>query len=148
MSRRDSGPPGLEVGEGRPPGEPANVEKVVSSHSSPSPTPTTAKKQKPARVDCITNRRQCGDDTLAALHRRLVSRRLPPIGTCGCIRDPQHDRHRCGDQITDRQLQGAVDAAHHILEAGYLPIFDVPTLRELWKSGHHQLVDELRGGDL
>jgi hypothetical protein len=94
-------------------------------------------------------RRQCGDDAPAALQRRRkASRRLPSIGTCGCIRDPQHNRHRCGGQITDRQLQGAVDAAHHLLDAGYPPIFDVPTLRELWKSGHHQLVDELRGGDL
>lgn len=80
--------------------------------------------------------------------RRRDSRRLPPIGICGCIRDPDHDRHGCGGEITDRQLQGAVDAAPHILDAGYLPIFDLPTLRELWKSGHHQLVDELRGGDL
>jgi hypothetical protein len=78
--------------------------------------------------------------------RCAASRRLPPIGACGCIRDPFTDRHRCGGEISDRQLQGAVDAAHHILDAGYLPIFDVATLRELWKSGHHQLVDELRGG--
>ena len=72
---------------------------------------------------------------------------MAPLSLCGCVRDPDHDRHSCGEQITDAQLQGAVDAAHHILAAGYLPIFDLPTLRELWKSGHHQLVDELRGED-
>jgi hypothetical protein len=54
------GPPGPEVGEGRLPGEPANVEKVVTSHSSPSPTPTTAKKQKPAHSHYITGRRHIG----------------------------------------------------------------------------------------
>jgi hypothetical protein len=33
---------------------------VVTSHSSPSPTTTTAKKQKPAHSHCITGRRHLG----------------------------------------------------------------------------------------
>lgn len=78
--------------------------------------------------------------------RYAAARRLPPLAPCGCRRDPLTDRHRCDDEISDRQLQAAVQAAHHILGAGYLPIFDLPTLRELWRGGHHQLVDELRGG--
>jgi hypothetical protein len=80
--------------------------------------------------------------------RRAAARRSPPLAPCSCIRDPLTDRHYCGGEITDKQLQGAIAAAHHILGAGYLPIFDLPTLRALWKSGHHQLVDELCGGDL
>ncbi len=81
----------------------------------------------------------------AALRRRQESRRLPPIGTCGCVRDPLTDRHRCGE-VSDKLVQGAVDAAHHILDAGYPPIFDAATLRALWKSGNQRLVDELAGG--
>jgi hypothetical protein len=71
---------------------------------------------------------------------------MAPLQPCGCVRDPDHDRHFCGAELSDTQLQGAVHAAHHILDAGYLPIFDLTTLRGLWQSGHHQLVDELRGG--
>jgi hypothetical protein len=41
---------------------------------------------------------------------------------------------------------GAVAAAHHLFERDLTPIFDVDILRSLWKSGHHQLVDRLRGG--
>jgi hypothetical protein len=125
------GPPGPEVGEGRATPSPADVEKVLTE---PPITNTTS----------ITQPRH-GDGLAAMRRRRRDSRRLPPIGACGCIRDPSHDRHRCGAQISDKQLQAAVDAAHHIIDAGYLPIFDVPTLRALWKSGHHELVDELHG---
>jgi hypothetical protein len=37
-------------------------------------------------------------DGLAALRRRReAALRLPPLGpSCGCIRDPLFDRHRCG----------------------------------------------------
>jgi hypothetical protein len=78
----------------------------------------------------------------------VAKRRSHPIGTCGCIRDPDHDRHRCASTISDRQVQAALDAADHLRAEGCMPIFDLPTLREMWKSGHHTLVDELRGGDL
>ncbi|MGO8772066.1 MAG: hypothetical protein ACLQIK_08400 [Mycobacterium sp.] len=44
-------------------------------------------------------------------------------------------------------IDAGAAAATHLLDTGYLPIFDLPTLRELWRGGHHQLVDELRGGD-
>ena len=64
----------------------------------------------------------------------------------GCIRDPDHDRHRCRGEISDKMREAAADAARHLTANGYLPLFDAPTLRELWRSGYADLVDELRGG--
>jgi hypothetical protein len=140
MTPRDLGPPNETappVSRGRP-------------STSPSPTPATTTEAEAGTSYSTGNRRQRDADTwrpeVGARQRRRASRRIPPIGACSCVRDPLTDRHRC-DEISDRQLQGAVAAAHHILAAGCLPIFDLPTLRALWKSGHHQLVDELRGGD-
>jgi hypothetical protein len=126
---RSIGPPGSRVGEGRPTrGEkPADVEKVGT---------------KPLITNTPSIARPRHGDGLAAMHRR----RLPPLGACGCIRDPLTDRHRCGAQISDKQLQAAVEAAEHLLDRDLTPIFDADTLRELWRRGHHQLVDELLGG--
>jgi hypothetical protein len=69
---------------------------------------------------------------------------MPPLGRCGCIRDPLFDRHHCGSEISGRMVHAAAMAAHHLLDAGYPPIFDVATLRAMWRAGHHQLVDQLR----
>ena len=117
MMRRDSGPPEKEAGPLAK--GPANAED----------TPITS------TASLNGARRRCA-----------AARRLLPLGRCGCIRDPDHDRHRCGGQISERQVAGAVAAAHHLRSAGLPPIFDLPTLRALWRPGHHQLVDQLRGG--
>jgi hypothetical protein len=106
MGADREGPPGPEVGEGRATPSPADVEKVLTEAPITNP-PSIA--QPPH-----------GDGLAAMRRRRRDSRRLPPLAPCGCVRDPLTDRHYCGAQISDRQLQGAIHAAHHILGAGYL----------------------------
>jgi len=66
---------------------------------------------------------------------------------CGCA-DPWPPC-RCTDApLSQKRIDAAAQAAEHLFAAGLLPLFDGATLRELWRGGHHQLVDELRGGDL
>ena len=79
--------------------------------------------------------------------RRESAMRSTPLGLCGCVRDPDLDRHRCYDALSDRQIVGAVAAAHHLLARDLTPIFDTDTLRAMWRSGHHRLVDRVRGVD-
>jgi len=78
--------------------------------------------------------------------RRESALRSAPLGLCGCVRDPDHDRHRC-DALSDQQIVGAVAAAHHLLARGLPPIFDRPILVAMWRSGNHKLVDRVRGVD-
>ncbi len=44
------------------------------------------------------------------------------------------------EKLSDKQLDGAVDAAARLRDAGLEPLFDLPTLRVMWKAGHHRLV--------
>jgi hypothetical protein len=47
-------------------------------------------------------------------------------------------------------LDAAAAAAKHLLQAGLPPMFDVDTLRGMWRHGHHQLAQhcyQLAGGD-
>lgn len=115
----------------------------------PGPHPGTGPIQKSAgtthtdKPKVTTRDRPRGGDTGLA-RRRGASRRMPPLGPCGCVRDPAHDGHRCGGEITDKTVVGAVEAAHHLADLGYPPIFNVEMLRAMWKAGHHRLVDDLR----
>ena len=86
--------------------------------------------------------RRCAGDTVAGLHRRRnASHRLIRLD-CGCADPPC----RCTrPPLSDKQIQAAVDAAHHLLDRNLTPIFDRPTLHAMRRGGHHQLVDELRG---
>jgi len=60
---------------------------------------------------------------------------MPPLGPCGCIRDPGHDRHHCGDQITEPMVDAGRAAAAHLLELGYTPILRRDTLTTLYRRG-------------
>lgn len=68
--------------------------------------------------------------------RRYAAKlRAMPLGTCGCIRDPQFDRHRCGGDITDVQADGAAAALDHLAQLGYPGIVDINTCRAIWRRG-------------
>jgi hypothetical protein len=68
--------------------------------------------------------------------RREAALRLPPIGRCGCIRDPDLDKHRCGARpLSDHQVDGWRSAAIDIIEDGYVPIVPAEVVRRLWKRG-------------
>jgi hypothetical protein len=88
--------------------------------------------------------------------RRESAMRSTPLGPCGCIRDPDLDRHRCDTlnpnharvhDLSDQQIVGAVAAAQHLLARDLPPVFDTGTLRGMWRAGHHRLVDRVRGVD-
>ena len=95
-------------------------------------------------ADCSGAPRQCHGDTVPVQlrRRRRESYRCEPLGNTGNVRDPWVPWRP--EKLTDKQVAGAVDAARHLRDAGLEPMFDLDTLRAMWKSGHHQLVDELR----
>ncbi|WP_165796355.1 hypothetical protein [Mycobacterium ahvazicum] len=72
--------------------------------------------------------------------RRYAAKlRATPLGACSCIRDPEFDRHRCGRNITDAQVDGAAAALNHLATLGYPGIVDIDTCRGLWRRGHRAL---------
>ena len=70
------------------------------------------------------------------LHQRrrayASSRRMTPVGPCGCIRHPEVDKHRCGGEITDVLAEAAVAAAVHLRRLGVPGLFDTDTCRAMW----------------
>jgi hypothetical protein len=78
--------------------------------------------------------------------RRQAALRLPPIGRCGCIRDPDRDKHRCGPRpLTEHQIDSWRSAAIGIIEDGHAPIVPIEVVRRLWKRGgrDRQLAQQL-----
>lgn len=65
--------------------------------------------------------------------RRLAALRVPPLGECGCIRDPERDRHRCGSEITNKMIDAAVDAAEHLAALGFPGMFDADICRAIYR---------------
>jgi hypothetical protein len=65
------------------------------------------------------------------------------ISRCGCIKDPDLDRHRCSGEGTEKMVDAAAAAAQHLLAENLTPVFDVSTLRALWRAGHRDLAVEL-----
>jgi hypothetical protein len=117
----------------------------------PGPHPEAGPIQKSATTTdkpnpITTPLRQCHADTVPVQlrRRRKESYRCEPLGESGNIRDPWVPWRP--EKLTEKDIDGAVAAAAHLLADGYVPVFDLPTLRAMWKAGHHQLVDDLRGG--
>jgi hypothetical protein len=77
--------------------------------------------------------------------RYEASLRLPPLPPCGCIRDPEYDRHRCHGGMTLPQADALIAAAEHLEIAGLRPIFDAGQLRDVWKlcPEHRSRIEEL-----
>lgn len=112
----------------------------------PGPTPGTGPLEKSAgtthtdKVHATANPRLCAGD---ALHRRRqASYRCEPLASGH--RDPWQPWRPA--TLSDKQVEGAVEAAEHLRDAGLTPRFDLDTLRVMWRAGHHQLVNELRSG--
>ncbi len=126
---RPEWPPGSpRDDDGGPALEPADAEEVVTKHLITN------------EAKSITHR-QCGAaDTVAGLHRRRRASWRTLRFDCGCV-----DLWvcRCEPSLSDRQVAGAVAAAHHLRELDLPPIFNMATRRALFKAGHRQLVAEL-----
>ena len=115
--------------EGRARSSP-DAEQVVTSHST---------------HHTITRSQATGDalNGNGIRRRYAASRRLPPLAPCGCVRDPDHDRHRCRSLVSDRMVDAGAQAAHHLLAHGCIPILGTDTLRGLWRRGDRVLAQQL-----
>jgi hypothetical protein len=85
-------------------------------------------------------------DTAAPPHRRRAAAlRLPPLGPCSCVRDPEHDRHRCRGELTDNMVDGYRDAVIHLRDLGLPAAPLLPEIRVLWRRGpaERRLVAEI-----
>jgi hypothetical protein len=90
-----------------------------------------------AKADTKQSRRY---DRLAGHARRRVhATRSTPIGDCRCIRDPEADRHRCGDEITDVMAEAVVAAVEHLDQLGTPALLDHRTTQAMWRNGHRKL---------
>lgn len=65
--------------------------------------------------------------------RRTAALRLPPLEPCGCVRDPDHDRHRCHGDMTLAEADAVIAAANYLESLGVAPLFDSRTLRAVWR---------------
>jgi hypothetical protein len=73
------------------------------------------------------------------LRRAHAKKLCTPVSPCGCIVDPDHDRHLC-DEIapSDRMVDAYVAAAQRLLEAGLTPAPSLPEMRVMWGRGSHE----------
>ena len=73
----------------------------------------------------------------------MASRRMTPLGPCGCIRHPAADMHRCGSGVSDLQAEAAVAAIKHLDEMGTPGLLDTDTCQAMWRIGHRDLAAEV-----
>src|SRR4051812_8926519 len=95
----------------------------------------------PAKAKANDNRsgRQQPYDVLAGNTRRYgASRRLTPLGPCGCVRDPDVDRHRCDGDVSDYQAEAALAAVELLDGLGTPGLADPSTCRAMWRIGHRR----------
>ena len=115
---RGVGPPGDRDGGSRSSPRPATVEELAPSSSTPHPYDNRAP-------------RQCSPDPWPWRRRRAASWRLPPLADGAA--DPW--RPWRPERVSPVQVQGAVDAARHLLAEGLPPIFDADTVTAIWRRG-------------
>lgn len=111
-------------------------EGTDNTYSTPATTTATG------GVQCSGTGRPSAQDTRPWRRRRQASYRCEPL--LSGQRDPWQPGRP--ETLSRQQVDGAVAAARHLRDAGLEPMFDLETLRAMWTAGHHQLVDDLRGG--
>jgi hypothetical protein len=127
MRHRGVGPPGKEVG---PDAANAEANQQVSNDTTTADNDNRPGRQRPYDA-LVGNRRRFG-----------ASRRMVPLPTCvcgRCVRDPDLDRHRCGDEITDHMAEAAVAAVEHLNRLGMPALLDDRTCRAMWRVGRRDL---------
>lgn len=76
-------------------------------------------------------------DHFIGMQRRAAAKReCRALTECGCIVDPEFDRHRCGDEITDKMVWAAVVAAEHLDNLGTPGLFGDRICRAMYRAGH------------
>ena len=64
---------------------------------------------------------------------------MPPLGPCGCIRDPDYDRHVCDGEISDNMAEAAIAAIVLLDQLGTPGLLDERTCRAMWRIGHRRI---------
>lgn len=100
---------------------------------------THAEKKEPAlyHQDRPTTNHTLSLDLSALDRRRKAAHRCQPL-ECGC-RDSWTCRCHDNPELTDRQIEAAIDAAEHLLSHQLTPQFTIPTRRALWRAGRRDL---------
>lgn len=125
MTHHSAGPP--ENGESRATASPALKESHQNSTNS---FQTSGPMRQCAAVRPWRRRRDAAD-------------RCEPLGETANVRDPW--RSWRPEQLSEKQIQAAVETAALLTALNLPPMFDIDTLRALWRAGFHALVDTLRG---
>jgi hypothetical protein len=110
----DNGPPKKEVGP-----DAINVKADIEAATTPA-------------IDSQKSSR-CYDRLAGNRRRREDSRRSAPTSVCGCIRDPDVDRHRCGTELSDVMVDAAAAALEHLQHLGTPGLLDRSTCQALWR---------------
>lgn len=125
MSGQPTGPPPGK--DGGPDATSARANHQVSRDTTTAPNHSRSRDQQPF-------------DVLAGNARRFAaSRRVPPLSPCGCVRDPDDDRHRCHGDISNVMAQAAVTAAIHLDKLGTPGLLNRQTCRAVWRIGYRAL---------
>jgi hypothetical protein len=110
-------------------------ESEVPAPKGPAPTTATVDTANDSRSS-----RQSRYDALAGNARRFAAkRRTAPLPPCGCIRDPDYDRHVCGGEISDNMAEAAVAAVVLLDQLGTPGLLDERTCRAIWRIGQHRI---------
>lgn len=125
MTEPRNGPPGKDVSPDASHGARANHR---ASHDT-----TTA------HNDNRSERQQPFDVLAGNARRYAAARRLTPIGGCGCVRDPDVDRHRHDGEISDHQADAAVAAVELLDSLGTPGLLDTATCQAVWRAGHRRI---------
>lgn len=75
----------------------------------------------------------------AMQHRSAAKQFCTPVSECGCIVDPDFDKHRCGTEV---EADAIVAAALHLRAVGAPGLFGTNECRAMWREGHHRLAAE------
>lgn len=96
-----------------------------------------AKSEPAPRQDRPTSNHTVSLDLTALDRRRKAAHRCEPL-ECGC-RDSWTCWCHDNPELTDRQIEAAINAAEYLLAHKLPPLLAIPVRRALWRAGRRDL---------